>query len=86
MLDPEYETFIVHIASFSSIRCLSFTLLDTDIHPPCKLLIASLIVKEASIKVFDEYIDFTDIFFLELISKFYKHTKINDHVIELVDD
>ena len=72
-LDPEYETFIIHIASLSS----------TQLN--IKLQISSLIAKEASRKVSVEYLDFVDVFSPDLASKLSEHTGINDHAIELVD-
>ena len=72
-LDPEHETFVVYIASLSS------TLLD--VRPQ----ISSLIAKEAPSKVLAEYADFADVFFPDLVSEVLKHTRINDHAIELVD-
>ena len=75
--DSEYKTFIVHIAFLSS------TLLN--VHLFCKLQISSLITKEASTKVLDKYINFADVFSLDLASKLPEHIEINNHAIELVD-
>ena len=73
-LNPEYKTFVIHVASLCS------TPLDA------KFQISGLIAKEASIKVSAEYLDFADVFSLDLASKLPKHTKINDYAIKLVDD
>ena len=82
-LDPEYETFVVYVASLSSVASPSSSPLD--VHPFCKPQIASLITEEALTKVPDEYVDFADVFSLDLASKLPEHTGINDHSIELVD-
>ena len=79
-LDPKYKTFIIHIASFSSIL---FT--NLDVHLSRRLEITGLIVKEALIKIFAKYTNFTDIFFPNLAFKLFEYTKINNHAIELID-
>lgn len=79
-LDPEYKTFIIYVAF------LSFTLLNADLHPSHKTQIASLITKEASTKIFADYADFIDVFSLDLTSKLFEYTRINDHAIKLVDN
>ena len=81
-LNPEYETFVVHIALLS-VTSLSSTLLDVYLFHRSQ--IASLIGKEAFTKVSDKYVDFADVFSLDLASKLSKHTKINNHAIKLVD-
>ena len=48
--------------------------------------IAHLKVDKAPIKVFSKYADFTDVFSLKLAIKLLKHMKINNYIIELVDD
>ena len=48
--------------------------------------IATLVANEALISISTEYSDFADVFFPELASKLFKHTGINDHAIELVND
>ena len=73
LLDPEHKTFIVHIASLSSIPLNA------------RLQISGLIVKEAPTKVSAKYLDFADVFSLGLASELPKHTWINNHAIELVD-
>ena len=85
VLNPEYETFIVHIASLDSYSSLNFILLNADIDPLCRLQIVSLITKKASIKIPDKYINFADIFFPNLVFELPEHTKINDHAIDLVN-
>ena len=46
---------------------------------------SGLIVEKTSTKVSTKYLDFADIFSLDLASKLPKHTRINDHTIELVN-
>ena len=77
-LDPEHETYVVHVASLSSTPPL-------DVHPSRRPQISGLIAEEAPTKVPAEYSDFADIFSPDLASKLPEHTGINDHAIELVD-
>ena len=77
-LNPKHKTFIIHIASLSST--------PLNIYPSRRPQISGLIVEETSIKVFNKYIDFADMFFSDLASKLLKHTEINDNAIELVDN
>ena len=44
-----------------------------------------MIAKKAFTKVFAEYLDFADVFSLDLASKLLKQTRINNHAIKLVD-
>ena len=37
-------------------------------------------------KVFDEYVNFANIFFPNLVFKLLEHSGMNDHAIKLVDD
>ena len=84
-LDPEHETYIVHVASlsFTPLVSLGFTLLD--VHLSRRPQIFGLITKEASTKVFAEYSDFTDVFSSDLTFELSKHTEINNYAIELVN-
>ena len=79
-LDPEHETYVVHVASFSSAPLVA----SLDVHPSRRPQISGLIVKEAPTKVPAEYLDFANIFSPDLASELSKHTGINNHVIELV--
>ena len=72
-LDSEYEIFVVHVASLSSIPLKT------------RPQISGLIAKEAPTKILAKYLDFADIFSLDLASKFLKHTGINNHAIEGVN-
>ena len=71
-LNPEHETYVVHVASL-------------DVHPSRRPQISGLIAEEAPTKVPAEYSDFADVFSPDLASELPEHTGINDHAIELVD-
>ena len=77
--DPKHKTFIVHIASLSSIS------LHANVHSSYGLPIVGLIVKKASTKVSAKYTDFADVFSLDLTFKLPEHIGINDHAIKLVN-
>ena len=75
-LDLESEIFIIYVLSPSFIALpSSFPL---DVYHFCKPQIAGRIVKEAPTKISAEYLDFTDVFSLDLASKFSKFTEINN--------
>ena len=82
-LDPESETFVVHIASLSSNASPSSSSLD--VHPFRGPQISGMIAEEAPMKVPAEYSDFADVFFPDLASELPKYTEINNHAIELVE-
>ena len=84
-LNLEHETYVVHVGSVSSIASPSFSPLKFDVQPFRRPQISSLIAEKAPTKIFDEYIDFADVFSPDLTSKLFEHTGINDHAIELVD-
>ena len=75
--DPEHETYVIHVASFSS------TLLN--VHPSRRPQLSSLIAKEASTKIPNKYANFVDVFSPDLASKLPEYTGINNHAIKLVD-
>ena len=83
-LEPENKIFIVYVASFSFVPLPNSSLLD--VHLFHRLQIASLIVKKSSTKISNKYINFADVFSLELMSELSKHTGINDHAIKLIND
>ena len=56
-----------------------------DVHPFQRSQIFGLIVKEAPIKVSAKYLDFADIFSLDLLSQLSKYTRINNYTMKLVD-
>ena len=84
-LDPEYETYVVHVGSVSSDALPSFSPLELDVHPSCRPQISGLIAEKAPTKVLTEYSDFADIFSPDLASELPEHTGINNHAIELVN-
>ena len=45
----------------------------------------ALIINKVFTLILIKYSDFADFFFLELASEFPKHTRINDHIIKLID-
>ena len=78
-LNPEHETYVVHVASLSSTPLASL-----DVHLFREPQISGLIAKKAPTKVPAKYSDFADVFFPDLASELPEHTGINDHAIELV--
>ena len=86
VLDSEHETFIVHVAFFSSFAVsLSSILYDADVHFSRRPQIAGLIVEEVLTKVLAKFLNFVDIFLLDLVSKLSKDADINDYAIKLVN-
>ena len=76
----EHETYVFHIASFSSTPLTSL-----DVHPSHRSQVSGLITEEAPTKVPAKYSDFANVFSPDLASKLPKHTRINGYAIELVD-
>ena len=85
-LDPEHETYVVHVASLTSIPLASLGSLLLNVYPSRRPQISGLIAKKAPTKVPAKYSDFADVFSVDLASGLPEHTGINDHAIELVDD
>ena len=77
-LDPEHETYVVHVASFSSTSLASF-----NIYPSQRPQISGLITEDAT-KISAEYSDFVDIFSPDVAFELPEYTRINNHAIELV--
>ena len=84
-LDPESEIFIVYVMSLSSDVLPSFFLFELDIYPFRRPQVSDLIAEEASTKVFAGYLDFVNVFSLDLASKLLKYIGINNHAMKLVD-
>ncbi len=78
-LDLEHKAFIVYVTAFSIDS-------DDEVHPSKKAQIAHLKVHEAPTKIPNKYANFANVFSLKLAAKFSKHTRNNDHTIELIDD
>ena len=76
-LNLEYETFVIHVAFLNSILF--------NVYFFCRTQISDLIAKKAPTIVSNKYVNFADMFSLNLASKILKHIKINDYAIELVD-
>ena len=85
-LDPEHETYIVHVGSVSCDVSPSSSPLKLDVHLSRRPQVSGLIAKEAPTKVPAEYSNFADVFSPDLASKLSEHIGINNHAIELVDD
>ena len=85
VLDLEYETYVVHIDSVSSVVLPSSSPLELNVNSSYRPQISGLIVKEATTKISAKYLDFADIFSPNLAFKLPEYTGINDHAIKLVD-
>ena len=85
MLDPEHETYVVHVGSVSSNASPSSSPLKLDVHTSRRSQISGVIVEEAPTKVPVKYADFVNVFFPDLASELPNHIGINDHSIKLVD-
>ena len=55
-------------------------------HHSKKAQIAYLKANKALTKVFSKYTDFANVFLPKLAAEFSQHIRINNHIIELVDD
>ena len=55
-------------------------------HPLKRAQIAHRKADEALTKVSSEYANFADVFSPKFTAELSKHTRINDHVIKLIDD
>ena len=77
--NSEHKAFIVYVAAFS-------VDLSDKIHLLRRTWIAQLKADKASTKISCKYADFVDVFSSKLAVELFKHIRINDHTIELVDD
>ena len=84
-LDPESETFVIHVASLSSTVSPISSPFELNIYPFHRPQVSDLITKEALIKVPTNYLDFADVFSPDLASKLPKYIRINNYAIKLVD-
>ena len=73
-LDENFETFIIHVASFN---------LAPEIHLNRKAQIAFLLNEK--VKILDKYLDFTNVFSKKKALVLSKCTKLNKHAIDLED-
>ncbi len=77
--DPEYQAFVVHIAT------ISIDSVD-KVHPSRRAQIAHLKADEASSKEPSKYVDFADVFSPKLAANLLEHIGNHNHAIELVGD
>ena len=82
--NSEYETYVVYVGLVSSNALPSSFLLKLNVYPFRRPQIYGLIAEKAPTKVPAKYLDFADVFFLDLASELPKHSRINDHAIKLV--
>lgn len=77
ILNLKNEAFTVYIASIDQ---------NSDVYTSFKTQIVFLKANKISIFVLSEYADFTDIFYKDLVAKLLKYPKINNHVINPIDN
>lgn len=78
-LDSEHKVFVVYIVALGMD-------LGEEMHSSKKTQIVYIKVDKAPTKVSSKYIDFENVFLQKLTMELPYHTKINDHVSDLVDD
>ena len=78
-LNLELETFIFHITALSVDP-------SDKVYPLRRAQIAHLKADKASTEIPSKYTDIADVFLPKLAVKLPKHTEINNHTIELIDD
>ena len=71
-LNPEYETFIVHVASLNLIP---------EIHSNREAQVVSLLIEE--VKISDKYSNFTNVFSKEKTLVLPERSELNEHTIDL---
>ena len=76
-LNVANKTFVVHIAALAEPTTM-------PIYPSCQAQVAALMSKGAGISA--EYFDFSDVFSSDSAVELPKHTGINDHLIDLLDN
>ena len=84
-LDPKYKIYVIHVGSVNFVVSSSSFPLNADIHPFHRPQISGLIAKKALTKIPAKYLDFADIFSPELVSKLFRHIRINNYAIKVVD-
>ena len=77
VLNTDNETFVVHVAALAEPTTM-------PIHPSCQAQVAALTSEETGIPA--EYSDFSDVFSSDSAAELPEHTRINDHLINLLDD
>lgn len=76
-IDSKHEIFIIYVAFLGSILLNVYFFYKTQK--------TGLIAQKTPTKVFAKYIDFADTFFPDLTFQLLKHTRINNHIIKLVN-
>ena len=84
-LDLEHETYVVYVRLVGYNTLPSFFTLELNVHPFHRSQVFSLIAKKAPTKISFKYSDFADLFFPDWVSKPREYTRINDHIIKLID-
>lgn len=77
--NPEHEIFLVYVAALHRIS-------DNEIHPFKIAQLAYLKMDEGFVQVRSKYADFVDVFSLKFVIELSKYTRINNYLIELVDN
>ena len=81
-LEPKHEIYVVYVVSLNSTSLVAFL----DVHSSRRPQKSGFIAEEASTKVLPEYLNFTDIFSLNLATELLEHTEINTNSIDLEED
>ena len=76
-LNENFEIFVVHGAAQEA--------LELAIHPSRAPLLAVLQKNKALTKIPLEYVDYVDVFFLDLVMELSKNTGINEYTIKLIE-
>lgn len=76
-VDRKNETVIIHIATLAHS--------SSNVHSSRRAYIVSLKANKIFITILNEYADFTDVFLPDLADELLEYTRINDHVIHLID-
>lgn len=79
VFNSNIKIFVIYVAFFTSPNS------NIDVYLLFKGQIASLKLEKASTTVSSEYSDFADSFFSEFTTKLLKYTKINHHLIKLIN-
>lgn len=77
-MEAEKKAFIVYIATLK--------IQKVDIYLIRKAQIAFLFAKETQVKILYKYVNYIDVFLLEVTIKLLEQTGINNHPINLEDD
>lgn len=79
-VDPNNESFVIHIAFLASFN------LGLEIYLFCRAQIVSLRFDEALISVSSKYTDYKDGFSKNLVGKLPEYIEIDNHAINLIKD